>query len=127
LQLCDEISQLALVSADLFQPYDQRSTFSVGFLEKALEDEGQTMWTIVRGGSCEARYLGHSLFSRYPSRREASYEIGNLRIGVPVAKAFQLWASPVCGCGQLWHQPLLTGPVRILGPLWCRKNVLAAD
>jgi hypothetical protein len=99
LEFCDEIGQLPLMSPDLFQPFYQRITFPSGFLEKPAKDESQAAPTIVRSGPREDRDLSHALFCRHPPRCEASYEIGDLSVRTPVAKAIQLWATPVCGGG----------------------------
>jgi hypothetical protein len=123
----DKIGELALTPSDLLQLFDQAAALPVGLFEEPTEQEGETARAIARQGLRERRNCRQPLFRRNPPRCEAPNQIGNFAVGTPITQIVQWWATPIRRDCKLWHEPLLTRPIRILCPWRRRMHLYRSD
>jgi len=89
-ELSDEIGELVLAPADLFQLLDQGGALPIGLFEEPAEGESEAVRTIARQALREGRNLGQPFLGRDAPRGEALYQTRNLGIGLRIAAIFNV-------------------------------------
>ena len=114
-QLLHKRRDVALPPADLLQPIDEGSTFAIGLLEQTLENQSQATGPIFRCALCKGGDLGKTLLRRDLPWSKTPNQVGDRRIGAPIAEILQWRSVPICSCSKMRHESLLAGPIRVLG------------
>jgi len=78
-------------------------------------------WTISGYGLGKIRNRDQPFLRRDPPWPEATNEFGDLGIGPPIPPHIEL-SVPVSRCRQPRDEPLLAGPIGILGARRCRRD-----